>query len=149
MNELDCLRLLVVELVGVNANGVPTFTPPAGGGGAGDSVNLIEVGGAAMALGQALAGASLPVVLTAAQLATLAAPSAPSGTLTVLAKVAGETATIPIGAFNIGVIFNTGTGTIGGVAWPTGVPFNITAKTAATIAVVCNTPGTASINYLT
>ena len=41
-----------------------------GGGGTGD-VNLVEVGGAAFALGQQLAAASLPIVLTAAQITTL------------------------------------------------------------------------------
>lgn len=46
-----------------------------------DAVNLTKVGGAAFALGQALAAASLPVVLTAAQLATLAAASQLPATL--------------------------------------------------------------------
>lgn len=91
--------------------------------------------------------------LTDAQLRAAAVPvspsSYPSGTLTVRAKAAGETENIPVGAFQIGVIFNTGTGTINGVAWPTGLPFNIEARTAAAIAVVCGSPGTASINYLT
>jgi len=40
-------------------------------GGGSPNVNLIQVGGAAISLGQALAAASLPVVLTAAQIATL------------------------------------------------------------------------------
>ncbi len=133
--------------------GVFGNTAPSGGGlpapsGTGN-VNVAQIGGAAMSLGQQLAAASLPVVLTAAQIAALSSPAEPSGTPSIFAKTAGQTETIPIGAFNIGVIINTGTGTIGGVAWPTGVPFNISAKTAATIAVVCATPGTASINYLT
>lgn len=102
---------------------------------------------------QALAPGGPGAGLTDAQLRAAAVPvslsSYPSGTLTVRAKAAGETENIPIGAFQIGVIFNTGTGTINGVAWPTGLPFNIEARTAAAIAVVCGSPGTASINYLT
>lgn len=47
-----------------------------GGGGGGGDVNLIEVGGSPIALGQALAASSLPVVLTAAQIATLTPPAA-------------------------------------------------------------------------
>lgn len=74
--------------------------------------------------------------------------SYPSGTLAIFAKTAGQTETIPVGAFQIGVIFLTGTGTIGGVDWPVGVPFNIEARTAATIAVVCGSPGTARVQYL-
>lgn len=74
--------------------------------------------------------------------------SYPSGTLAIFAKTAGETATIPVGAFQIGIVFLTGTGTIGGVDWPVGIPFNIEARTAATIAVVCGSPGTARVQYL-
>lgn len=42
---------------------------------ANQSVNINQVGGAAMALGQQLAAASLPVVLTAAQITTLTPPT--------------------------------------------------------------------------
>lgn len=42
-----------------------------GAGGATTDVNLTKVGGAAFALGQQLAAASLPIVLTAAQITTL------------------------------------------------------------------------------
>lgn len=73
----------------------------------------------------------------------------PAGTLALFAKTAGQNETIPVGAFQIGVIFLTGTGTIGGVDWPVGVPFNLEARTAATIAVVCGSPGTARVTYLT
>lgn len=47
-----------------------SFSPPAL-----QNVNLTQVGSAAFALGQQLAAASLPVVLTAAQLATLTPPT--------------------------------------------------------------------------
>jgi hypothetical protein len=43
------------------------------------SVNLNQVGGASFALGQQLAAASLPIVLTAAQLTTLTPPAAITG----------------------------------------------------------------------
>lgn len=49
----------------------PDGTSISGSGSGTGNVNLTQVGGAAIALGQALAAASLPVVLTAAQLATL------------------------------------------------------------------------------
>jgi hypothetical protein len=51
-----------------------------GGGGGSNNVNLIQVGGVAFALGQQLAALSLPVVLTAAQIAALT----PLSTVTVL-----------------------------------------------------------------
>ncbi|MCK8235431.1 hypothetical protein, partial [Erwinia amylovora] len=60
----------------------------------------------------------------------------------------GQTETIPVGAFNIGIIFLTGTGTVGGVDLPVGTPMNIDGKIAATVAVVCGTPGTARVAYL-
>lgn len=72
----------------------------------------------------------------------------PSGTLSIFAKTAGQTETIPVGAFQIGVIFLTGTGTIGGVDWPVNLPFNLDVRTAAQIAVVCGSPGTARVQYL-
>lgn len=72
----------------------------------------------------------------------------PSGTFSIFAKTAGQTETIPIGAFNIGIIFLTGTGTVGGVDLPVNVSLNIDAKTAAEIAVVCGSPGTARVSYL-
>lgn len=50
----------------VNISGTITASPVGT-----QDVNLTKVGGAAFALGQQLAGASLPIVLTAAQLATL------------------------------------------------------------------------------
>lgn len=55
----------------------PDGTNISGGGGVAD-MNLAEVGGAAIALGQALATASLPVVLTAAQITTLTPPAVAS-----------------------------------------------------------------------
>lgn len=97
------------------------------------------------------AGGGLPVVISQATPGTtngVAVTSYPSGTLAIFAKTAGQTETIPAGAFQIGVIFLTGTGTIGGVDWPVGVPFNIEARTAAAIAVVCGSPGTARVQYL-
>jgi len=45
------------------------------GGGGGTNINLAQVGGAPIALGQALAAASLPVVLTAAQIVALTPPT--------------------------------------------------------------------------
>ncbi len=71
-----------------------------------------------------------------------------SGTLSTFAKTAGQTETIPVGAFQIGVIILTGTGTVGGVDLPVGVPWNCEAKLAATVAVVCGSPGTARVSYL-
>lgn len=72
----------------------------------------------------------------------------PSGTLSVFSKTAGQTETIPVGAFNIGILITSGTAMIGGVSWPVNTPFNLEARTAATITVVCGSPGTAVINYL-
>lgn len=100
-----------------------------------------------------LSGVGAFLGLTDTQLRATPVPvslgSYPSGTLAIFAKTAGETETIPIGAFQIGIVFLTGTGTIGGVDWPVGVPLNIQARTAATIAVVCGSPGTARVQYLT
>lgn len=72
-----------------------------------------------------------------------------SGTLTLVAATAGSSTVIPVGAFNIGIIFLTGTGTVNAVDLPVGLPLNIDSKTAATITVTCGSPGTARISYLT
>lgn len=66
-----------------------------GGGGTGD-VNLVEVGGAAFALGQQLAAASLPVVLTAAQIAALSIRGATS----VVSSVADSASSVTLLASN-------------------------------------------------
>lgn len=55
--------------LGIDANGLPQ--PILVGTTGASSVNLAQVGGATFALGQALAAASLPVVLTAAQITSL------------------------------------------------------------------------------
>jgi hypothetical protein len=47
---------------------------------AAQSANITEIGGSALALGQALGAASLPVVLTAAQITSLTAPILGAGT---------------------------------------------------------------------
>lgn len=72
----------------------------------------------------------------------------PTGTLTMVAAVASSTTTIPAGAFNIGILILTGTGTVNGVDLPANVPLNIADKTAASIAVVLANPGSARISYL-
>lgn len=92
-----------------------------------------------------------PAGLTDAQLRATPVPvsSTPaSGTLSIFAKTAGQTENIPVGAFNIGIIFLTGTGTVNGVDLPVNVPLNIDARTAAVIVVACGSPGTARISYL-
>lgn len=99
-----------------------------GGGGIDSDVNVAQVGGVAATFAQFQAY--------------------PSGTPSIFSKTAGQTETIPVGAFNIGVMFLTGTGTIGGVSWPLLTPFNIDARIASTLAVVCGSPGTALVNYL-
>lgn len=64
-------------------------------GAAAAAVDLTKIGGTAFALGQALAAASVPVVLTAAQLASLTAPVLAAGTALIGKVVAhGETSTI-------------------------------------------------------
>lgn len=59
--------------------GIGTATKAAAGAGGATAVNLTQVGSAAFALGQQLAAASLPVVLTAAQISTLTPPAAITG----------------------------------------------------------------------
>jgi hypothetical protein len=93
-----------------------------GGGGSGSNVNLVQVGGAPIALGQALAAASLPVVLTAAQIATLT----PLSTV----AVSAITSPLPAGTNVIGhVITDTGsTTTVTGnviVVQPTGTNLHV------------------------
>lgn len=73
----------------------------------------------------------------------------PSGTFHGFAKTAGQTQTIPIGAFDGGVIILTGTGTVGGVDLPVGTPWNFASKLLAAVDVVCANPGTARIFYFT
>ena len=68
---VDSIAFLTPTTVGVNSTTHAllvegSFTPPAL-----QNVNITEVGGSAFALGQQLAASSLPVVLTAAQIATL------------------------------------------------------------------------------
>lgn len=66
-------------------SGTPLPTTGGGGGGGGGDVNLIEVGGTALALGQGLMAASLPVVLASNQSAlpvTAASLPLPSGAAT-------------------------------------------------------------------
>lgn len=88
--------------------------------------------------------------LTDTQLRATPVPvSLPAGTLSTFAKTAGQTETIPVGAFQIGVVILTGTGTVGGVDLPVGLPWNCEARLAATVAVVCGSPGTARVSYLT
>lgn len=60
-------------------------------------VNLTKVGGTAMALGQQLAAASLPIVLTAAQLTTLTPPAAITGYATETTLSALNTKTPSLG----------------------------------------------------
>lgn len=73
----------------------------------------------------------------------------PTGTPVFKAKIAGETEVIPVGAFDIGIIILTGTGTQNGVDLPAGIPQNFANKTATAITVVLGSPGTARISYMT
>lgn len=66
-----------------------------------------------------------------------------------IAAVAGSTTNIPIGAFDIGVLIQTGTGTILGTNWPALLPFNVAGKIATTIPIILANPGTALITYST
>lgn len=86
-------------------------------------------------------GTGLPVVPSSSSEAT--------GTLTMVAATASSTTNIPIGAFNVGIIILTGTGTVGGVDLPALTPLNINDKLAAAVSVVLGSPGTARISYLT
>jgi hypothetical protein len=75
-----------------------------GGGGGGSNVNLVQVGGVPFSLGQQLAAQSLPVVLTAAQIAALT----PLSTVTVLQGtspwvVSGTVTITPSGLQNVNV----------------------------------------------
>ena len=72
-----------------------------------------------------------------------------TGTFSPHAMTAGQTLTIPVGAFEIGVVILTGTGTVGGVDLPLGIPWNCAGKLAATVAIVTGSPGTARVFYNT
>lgn len=65
--------------------------------------NLVQVGGTAFALGQQLAAASLPVVLTAAQMTTLT-PLTTLPTVTTVGAVTAITNALPAGTNTIGTV---------------------------------------------
>lgn len=94
---------------------------------ANSSVNVNQVGGASFALGQQLAAASLPVVLTAAQITTL----------TPLATVAVTQSTSPWIVAGGGTAGTAASGvvTVQGIAGGTTLPVTATIAAAQTIAV--------------
>lgn len=115
--DLSFEEALKLFLYGAFGETPPTGTglPVTAGGGSGtDNVNLAQVGGATFALGQALAAASLPVVLTAAQISTLTPLSTvaatQSGTWTVGLSAAQTLATVT----TVGTVTNLSQ--MGGVA---------------------------------
>jgi hypothetical protein len=65
------------------------------------------------------------------------------------ALAAGETGSIPVGAFNWTVTILTGTATIGGLTVPAGFSDSDAAELETAIEVVTGTPGTAYIRYST
>lgn len=73
--------------------------------------------------------------------------TAPTVTPHFAAPAAESTTVIPIGAIGAGILILTGTGTINGVAWPAGTPWNDPNKLAATVTLILDTPGTAVIYY--
>lgn len=95
-------------------------------------------------------GATAPnqVIQIAAEQAIQAAV-AKTATFTNIAAVASSTTTIPIGAFDIGILILTGTGTVAAVDWPVSTPLNIKGPLAATVALVLANPGTARVTYST
>lgn len=135
MNELDCLRLLVAELVGLDANGVPNFTPP-GGPGADQDVNLVSVGGAAVALGTGTPAQSLLTV--PAKWVRHSANLSASGTQA-----------IPDGAlYSYSIITGTGgDGTMTGL--PAGYSDWSTVPIATGFTLTMDNPGTAKVVWFT
>ncbi len=74
---------------------------------------------------------------------------AKTATFVPIAAVASSMTTIPVGAFDIGILILTGTGTVGGVDWPANIPLNIKGRLAVAVDVVLANPGTARITYST
>lgn len=72
----------------------------------------------------------------------------PTGNPNTFSLTAGQSHTIPAGAFNIGILPTAGTVTVDGVSWPASTPYNFEARVAADLVVTCGSPGTAIINYL-
>lgn len=146
-NELDCLRELVIQGgddIGAPLTDAQLRATPVPVTATVTSESTAEATAAEPSYSE---GQDAPLSQDrSGNLRVLAKPVA--GTLAIFAKTAGQTETIPVGAFQIGVIFLTGTGTIGGVDWPLLTPFNIESRVAATIAVVCGSPGTARVQYL-
>lgn len=123
-----------------------------GGSGGGGSVtqgtspwvdNITQIGGAAFSLGQQVAGSSLPVVLTAAQLSTLTPPAAITGYatsakqdtgITSLASIDGKITAVNTGA----VVLAAGSAVIGHVIADSGsvVAATLAAETTKVIGTV-------------
>lgn len=103
----EALKLLLYGAFGSTAptgTGVPTT---GGGGGSTQNVNLTQVGGATVALGQAAAAASLPVVIASNQTSI---PVTPQTVTSSPHNLAASTAlTIPAGAKGWTVSCLTGT----------------------------------------
>lgn len=72
--------------------------------------------------------------------------SAPLG-ITTINAVASSTTTIPLGARDVGIILQTGTGTLGGVAMTALLPYNFIGPLQASCDVALANPGTANISY--
>lgn len=120
-------------------------------------VNLIKVGGTSFALGQQLAAASLPVVLTASQLSTLTpltsvavtqstSPWVISGTVTANAGTGNFTVVQPTGT-NLHVVIDAGSAVLGHVITDSGSVTNATlsAETTKVIGVVRNADGAGNL----
>lgn len=75
--QLTCITSTSTTTVNmVGGSGLPTGTGGGGGCSSGGNVNLSQVGGSNITIGQALAAASLPVILPAATITTLTPPAA-------------------------------------------------------------------------
>lgn len=72
----------------------------------------------------------------------------PSGNPNTFSLTAGQGHLIPQGAFNVGVLAQTGTVLIDGISWPLLTPYNFDARIGGPLQVTCGSPGTCLINYL-
>ena len=91
---------VVIPLVADPVTGALLVTSTGGGGG---DVNLASVGGVTFSLGQQLAAASLPVVLTASQLSTLTPLTSVAVTQSTSPWVTSESALTSLGTAQLNV----------------------------------------------